>query len=68
MDFDVEWADLVKKAGSLIALGSPLPFAEAEEMFRLVLANLCGEEHWSYRVGGVLQIERANGDGFGVVD
>src|SRR5216683_3416614 len=33
LDFDVEWADLVKKAGSLMQSGSPLPFAEADKIF-----------------------------------
>ncbi len=43
----------------------PLPFAEAEELYRLMLANFSGEERRIGRIGGVLQKQRAEGDGPG---
>ncbi len=46
----------------------PLPFAEAEELYRLMLANFSGEERRICRIGGVLQKQRAEGDGPGKIE
>jgi len=37
-----------------------LPFAEAEKIFTLVLANFGGEEGWTRCVANILKKERAS--------
>ena len=51
------------RAGLRISETGPLPFAEAEKLFRLVLANFGGKEHRTSRIGCVFKEQSTEGGG-----